>query len=70
MFRAQVLIVGVLEEVPDLHLDRICEALVQLFKVAPASALHCLLLSSIDVHQAMPRSYCSPLQPLAVQVHT
>ena len=38
---------GVLEEVPDLHLDRICEALVQLFKVAPASYL------------AMPHSRCS-----------
>ena len=52
---------GVLEEVPDLHLDRICEALVHLFKVAPVSALHCLLLSSIVVHQAMHASL--PLQP-------
>ncbi len=50
---------GVLEEVPDLHLDRICEALVQLFKVASASALHCLLLSSLTVHQAMPHSHCN-----------
>ena len=50
---------GVLEEVPDLHLDRICEALVQLFKVAPASALHCLLLSSRPVYLAMPHSRCS-----------
>ena len=52
---------GVLEEVPDLHLDRICEALVQLFKVAPApaSALHCLLLCSLTLHQTMPHSHCN-----------